>query len=146
MDMSKIWIVVADEAQARVFSAEKPVDPIVEIQTMSSSEANMLEQDLVSDKPGRGSSSGLGKHAMGEKSAHKEQYAIQFAKEISKYLDKNLHGKAFGKLTLVAAPRFLGLLRKELSKGVEEVVSLQLDKDLTKMKPAEIREHLPKYL
>ena len=145
--MSKIWVVVADESKARIFSAEKPVDPLVEIHLMSSSEANMLEQDLVSDKPGRViSGSGQGKHAVGEKSAHKEQYAIQFAKEVSKYLDKNLHTKAFGKLTLVAAPRFLGLLRKELNKGVDEVVSLQLDKDLTMMKPEEIREHLPKYL
>lgn len=144
--MSKIWIVVADEAKARIFSVEKPVDPIVEIHTMTSSEANMLEQELVSDKPGRGSSSGQGKHAVEEKSEHKEQYAIQFAKEVSEYLDKNLHAKNLGKLHLIAAPRFLGLLRKELSKGVDAVISVQLDKDLTMMKPEEIREHLPKYL
>ncbi len=145
--MSKIWIVVADEAKARIFSVEKPVDPLVEIKVMSSTEASMLEQDLVSDKPGRGSSgSGQGKHAVEEKSEHKEQYSIQFAKEVSEFLDKNLHAKAFGKLHLIAAPRFLGLLRKELSKGVDAVISVQLDKDLTMMEPEEIREHLPKYL
>ena len=144
--MSKIWVVVADEAKARIFSAEKPVDPLLEVKVMSSSEANLLEQDLVSDKPGRGNSSGQSKHAFEEKSTHKEQYAISFAKEISEYLTENLRTKAFGKLLLIAAPRFLGLLRKELTKGVTEVVSLQLDKDLTKMKPVEIREHLPKYL
>ena len=145
--MSKIWVVVADEAKARIFSAEKPVDPIVEINVMSSSEASMLEQDLVSDKPGRGaSSSGQGKHAVEEKSAHKEQYAIRFAKEVSDYLDENLHTKSFKKIHLVAAPRFLGLLRKELSQGVDEVISLQLDKDLTMMESEEIREHHPKYL
>lgn len=145
--MSKIWVVVADDAKARIFSAEKPVDPIVEIQTMCSSEGTLLEQDLVTDKPGRGSSgSGQGKHAVEEKSAHKEQYSIQFAKEVSECLDKNLQKKAFGKLLIVAAPHFLGLLRKELSQGVSEVISIQLDKNLTKMKPEEIREHLPKYL
>ncbi|MEB8431036.1 host attachment protein [Cocleimonas sp. KMM 6892] len=145
--MSKIWIVVADEAKARIFAAEKPVDPIVEIQTMTSSEANLLEQDLVTDKPGRGvSGSGQNKHAFEENSVHKEQYAVQFAKEISDYLDESLRTKAFGKLHLIAAPRFLGLLRKELSKNVENVVSLELDKDLTMMEPEEIREHLPKYL
>ncbi len=144
--MSKIWVVVADEAKARIFSAGKPVDPLVEIKVISSPEANMLEQDLVSDKPGRGNSSGQSKHGFEEKSTHKEQYAIEFAKEIGEYLTENLRTKAFGKLLLIAAPRFLGLLRKELTKGVTEVVSLQLDKDLTKMKPEEIREHLPKYL
>jgi len=144
--MSKIWVVVADEAKARIFSVEKPVDPLVEIEVLSSTEASELEQDLVTDKAGRGVSSSGNKFAFDDKSAHKEQYAIQFAKEVSKYLDKNLHAKAFGKLHLIAAPRFLGLLRKELNKGVDAVISLQLDKDLTMMEPAEIRGHLPKYL
>ena len=145
--MSKIWIVVADQAGARFFAAEKPVDPIVEIHTMTSSDATMLEQDLVSDKQGRGSSgSGQRKHSLEEKSSHKEQSAALFAKEVSDYLDENLRTKAFGKLLLIAAPRFLGLLRKEISTGVGEAISLELDKDLTMMKPTEIRGHLPKYL
>lgn len=145
--MSKIWILVADEARARTFTADKPVDPMVEINSMTSPEAKLRDQDLVSDKPGRViGGSDQSKHGVGEKSEHKEQYAVRFAKEIGSYLDDNLRDKSFGKLILVAAPHFLGLLRKELSKEVEAVISLQLDKDLSNMETEEIREHLPKYL
>jgi len=145
--MSKIWIVVADEAKARILSTDKSPDPLVEVKSLASSEASMLEQDLVSDKPGRSSdSSGVGRHSVGEKSEHKEQYAIRFAKEVSDDLDKNLRSGAFKKLIVIAAPRFLGLLRKELSQAVSGVVSLEVDKDLTMMEPKDIREHLPQYL
>jgi len=145
--MSKIWIVIADEAKARILSTSKSTEPLVEVQSLSSAEAHDKEQDLVSDKPGRGSnSSGQGKHAMNEKNTHKEQYAIRFAKQLSDLLEKNQQSKAYMKLIIVAAPRFLGLLRKELSKGVSELVSLEIDKDLTMMEPQAIREHLPQYL
>ncbi|WP_158278924.1 host attachment protein [Leucothrix arctica] len=145
--MSKIWVVVADEAKVRIFSAEKPKGTLTEIKEMTSSEATMLEQDLVSDKPGRGeSNSGARKHAFEEKTSHKAQYAIRFSKEVSEYLEASLQSKSFGRLTLVAAPHFLGMLRKDLSAAIDEVVSFQLDKDLTMMTPQEIREHLPEYL
>ncbi|MEH6456531.1 MAG: host attachment protein [Cocleimonas sp.] len=145
--MSKIWVVVADEAKARILSTSKSTEPLVEIQSFSSPEAHDREQDLVSDKPGKGSNgSGEGKHAMDEKHTHKEQYALHFAKELGNLLEKNQQSKTYVKLIIVAAPRFLGLLRKELSKGVNELVSLEIDKDLTMMEPQAIREHLPQYL
>jgi len=142
-----IWILVADEAKARFFSADKPVSPLIEIKVIESPEGSMLDQQIVSDKPGRGSTHfDQGKHAVGKKSVHKEQYATQFAKEVNEYLIKNLHTKAFGRLIVVSAPHFLGLLRKEFSKGVTGTISFQLDRDLTMMAPKEIREHLPKFL
>ena len=145
--MSKVWVVVADEAKARILSTSKSTEPLVEINSLSSPEAHDREQDLVSDKPGRGSNgSGEGRHAMDEKNTHKEQNALRFAKQLSALLEKNQQSKSYVKLIIVAAPRFLGLLRKELSKGVNELVSLEIDKDLTMMDPQKIREHLPQYL
>ena len=145
--MSKIWIVVADEGIARILSTSKSTEPLVEINSLSSFEAYDREQDLVSDKPGRGSNgAGKGKHAMDEKNTHKEQYAIRFAKQLGDLLEKNQHSKSYMKLIIVAAPHFLGLLRKELNKGVNELVSLEIAKDLTKLDPQAIREHLPQYL
>jgi protein required for attachment to host cells len=145
--MSKIWIVVADEAKARILATNKSSESLVEIKALSSTEAHEQEQDLVSDKPGRGSNgNGQGKHAMDEKTTHKEQYAIRFAKQLGDLLEKNQYKKSYMKLIIVAAPRFLGLLRKELSKNVTELVSLEIDKDLTMLEPQAIREHLPQYL
>ncbi len=145
--MSKVWVVVADEAKARILSTRKSTEPLVEINSLSSPEAHDREQDLVSDKSGRGGNgSGEGRHAMDEKNTHKEQYALRFAKELSDLLEKNQQSKSYIKLIIVAAPRFLGLLRKELSKGVIQLVSLEIDKDLTMMDSQDIRKHLPQYL
>ena len=145
--MSKIWIVVADEAITRILSTSKSTEPLVEINSLSSFEAHDREQDLVSDRPGRGSNgSGEGRHAMDEKTTHKEHNALRFAKQLSDLLEKNRQSKTYTKLIIVAAPRFLGSLRKEIGKGVSDLVSLEIDKDLTKMDPQAIREHLPQYL
>ncbi len=144
--MPKVWVVVADEAKARILSTSKSTEPLVEINSLLSPEAHDREQDLVSDKPGRGGNgSGEGRHAMDEKT-HKEQYALRFAKQLSDLLEKNQQSKSYMKLIIVAAPRFLGLLRKELSKGVNELVSLEINKDLTMMESQDIRKHLPQYL
>jgi len=145
--MSKTWIVVADEAKARILSTNKSTEPLIEIHSISSFESQSREQDLVTDKPGRNNSgSAERKHAMNEKTTHKEQYALLFAKKLSDLLEENQLSKTYANLIIVAAPHFLGLLRKELSKGVNELVSLEIDKDLTMMESQDIREHLPQYL
>ena len=145
--MSKVWIVVADEAKARILTTNKSTEPLVEMKSLVSDEANEREQDLVTDKQGRGSSGvGQARHGMDEKNTQKDQYALRFAKQLSDLLEKNQHDKSYMKLIIVAAPRFLGLLRKELSKNVTDLVSLEVDKDLTMLEPNAIREHLPQYL
>jgi len=146
-EMSKIWIVVADESMARIFSTSKSTDPLLEIDSVSSFEAHSREQDLVSDKQGRHSSGpGKRKHVMSEIITHKEQYAINFSKQLSELLEKNQQSKSYTKLIIIAAPHFLGLLRKKLTKGVNDLISLEINKDLTMLDSDLIREHLPKYL
>ena len=144
--MSKVWVVVADEARARILTTDKATEPLIEIDELVSLEATLPEKDLVSDKPGRSfDSNGEGRHAMGQKTNPKEQISIRFAKELADHLEKNRHKKTYIKLFIIAAPHFLGLLRKELSKGVSEIVLLEIDKNLTTLEPKSIREHLPQY-
>jgi len=145
--MSKMWIVVADEAKARILSLDKLTEPLVEIKNFYSEEAKKRDQDIVSDKSGTSyDSSGQGRHSMGEKNEKKEQYGIRFAKEISDSLEKNRLLNTYTKLVIIAAPRFLGLLRKTFSKEVSEMISLEVDKDLTMKDNEIIREYLPQYL
>ncbi len=145
--MTKMWIVVADEAKARILSLEKLTEPLVEIQTFNSEEATKRDQDIVSDKSGTSyDSSGQGRHSMGDRNEQKEQYAIRFAKEISECLEKNRLLNSYTKVVIIAAPHFLGLLRKTFSKEVSEMISLEVDKDLTMKDNKIIREYLPQYL
>ena len=80
------------------------------------------------------------------KTTHKEHNTLSFAKQLSDLLEKNQQSKTYTKLIIVAAPRFLAMLRKEIGKSVSDLVSLEIDKDLTKMEPQSIREHLLQYL
>ena len=144
--MSKVWIVVADEARARILTRDESTEALIEVNELVSLDANAPEKDLVSDKPGRSfDSNGEGRHAMGQKTDPKEQISIRFAKELADYLEKNRQKKTYIKLIIIAAPHYLGLLRKELSKGVSELVSLEIDKNLAAQDNKSIRKHLPEY-
>ena len=75
-----------------------------------------------------------------------KQNTITFAKEVGTHLNKKLQEDAYWKLVIIAEPRFLGVLRGNLSKPVAEVVSLEIDKNLTNLPVDDIHKHLLKYL
>lgn len=145
--MAKIWVVVADEARARVFCTSNSIEPLQELKTFTLPESRLQEQQLVTDKQGSASNgTGQGRHGVAEKSGQKEKYATRFAKELAVYLEQQRQQKNFVKLFIVAAPHFLGLLRKQLNKNVTELVALEIAKDLSMQEANDIRQHLPEYL
>ena len=52
----------------------------------------------------------------------------------------------FGKLYIIASPALLGLLRKQFSAPLRQLVAGELDKNLTTQTPEAIRKHLPDFL
>jgi protein required for attachment to host cells len=54
-----------------------------------------------------------------------------FAKKIGDYLDKARNSHRYDRLHLIAPPKFLGQLRKELGKEVGKLVTDELPKDLS---------------
>ena len=53
-----------------------------------------------------------------------------FARDVAKQLEKSLAEAAFDHLTLVAPPRFIGLLKKELSAAVQKTILAEVPKNL----------------
>lgn len=139
----EIWILVANSSNAKIYKAEKNQN-LIELEVLTHLESRQKELDLVTTKPGRQFDSfGLGRHAYQQKTSPKEQEFEAFAKQISHHLDEErLKGK-FGKLYLAANPSFLGLLRSCLSSQTGALIAGEIDKDLTQVKPQEIRDHLP---
>ena len=45
-----IWVLVADNSRARIFSAEKPASDLQEIRDLTHPEARLHEGDLVTDR------------------------------------------------------------------------------------------------
>lgn len=141
--MTATWVLIADSSRARLFSAQKTLEPLREIEAFVNPEGRAKTRDLVSDRQGRSSGNGPN---MDYDVAPKQQLAIQFAKEISERLKSGRIGGLFRKLYIAAAPSFLGLLRDKLDAKTAELVVETLSKDLTRLEPRQIRRHLPERL
>ena len=145
--MNSTWLVVADNSRARIFCMESNTSPIEEIKSSVHTEARMHEQNMTSDLPGRAKGSpGAGAHAYQNKVSPKEQENINFAREVASELDAARKEKKFKQLVLVAGPEFLGILRNQLTAPTRKLVCFEQAKNLSHLKAAEIREHLPERL
>ena len=140
------WILVADGARARIFSAEQPTSALNEIEGLVHSKSRQHEHKLTSDLPGRqAGGSAASHHSVGNEGNIKENETVVFAKELSRRLDAAQSEGEFRRLIVVAAPAFLGHLRQEMSSKVSNLVSHELDKNIVNLDATSIREHLPKH-
>lgn len=141
-----IWIAVANRAAARIFAAEDPLGALEEIETLIHPAGRALDQDLVSDRPGRTyDRSGTGRHSESEPVQYQHE-AAAFAGEIAACLAKGREADRYGTLVLAAPPAFLGELRKHLDPQTQGLVTLELDKDLAHLDARDLRAHLPERL
>lgn len=142
MKKTPVWYLVANRTEA-VFYRDSPFDGFEFISRLKNAEGRRLESDLVSDRPGRNASSATDsiRHGLQAGTKH-EEAALKFARVISGQLEKICREKDIEKLVLVAAPRFLGILRKELSSSVKELVSDEVRHEYKRGSDAEIRERI----
>lgn len=138
----EVWIVVASSALARIFRLEG--QKLVEMETMIHPEARFSEKDLVSDKSGNfGEARHTHRSAYAPPHTAKETQNLNFAKKISDHLEQERNKGAFSKLYLAAGPDFLGYLRGEMSTQTQQLIAAEVDKDMTHLKPQEIKSHFP---
>ena len=135
------WVVVADEYQATLFAREKRYSPMQEVKSLQNDVAREKDSALESDRGGRSfDSRGKGRHAMGgDESGVKAQSYLLFAKEIAERIASAKQRRKFDRLVVVAAPRFLGVLRPALmSAGIE--ADREIDKEMTSQPAAAIAD------
>lgn len=151
--MDATWIVSANAGRARFFAQARPVDNLEEINDMVSPSAREREGLLETDQMGQRSAA-KSKHNVGMATTSSDYQPNQtpaqheselFAREVAKYLKQAQNEGRFGNLCLVAAPEFLGVLRKQLDGNLEKAVSVEIDKDLTNVSAQELRERLKDY-
>lgn len=143
--MPTTWVIVAESHQARIFSLEHPSAKLHELEDLTRPAARLKNQELRSDSHGRSfDSGGFGRHAMSTETSPKKHEAIMFAKQITDRLEGGHSNGEFAKLIIVAAPEFLGLLRKKLHPSLQTLVVTEIDKNLGRADPATIKKHLPR--
>ena len=144
--MAATWVVVADTSRARIFAAEKPASDLAEIDDLTHPEARLHEGDLISDRPGSGKNHASGSFSMGESGTYKDADAARFAHDVCERVEAGRIQGEFHKLYVIAAPQFLGLLRKHQSSATRQMVAAEISKNLSASDPKSIRAHLPQYL
>jgi protein required for attachment to host cells len=138
------WVVVADEAKAIVYTRDTRSGPLSEAFSLANEAARMKTSELISDSGGRSfDSKGKGRHTMTNERDDAKKHAAQlFAKEISGRIAKVVQDGSCRGFALVAAPRFLGVLRDAISVATTEQPYATVDKDVTGKDTATIEKLL----
>ena len=151
--MKKIWVAVADEAITRFLQWPEVGDELESVEELTDADAHAEGAELRRDAEGRRAGSGTSPNTHGQLrssasvtssagEAAQHQHAELFAKRVAEHLSEALQKKRFDELQIIAAPRFLGLLRKALSPQVAAVVTIELNKDLVHMENRDISQRL----
>ena len=79
--MKKTWILVANQAEAQIYSSDRLPGNLLLVEVLKNSEGTTHPRDLVSDAPGRAFDSiGSGRHAMEPNTGVKEEQRRRFVK------------------------------------------------------------------
>ena len=147
-----IRIGVADQGEARFYDMERADAPLQLVGQLSDPNAHLHDRDFKSDRPGRvfdrappssGRRGATSHHATSGERRPRKHEAELFARRVAEELERARHEKRFEHMILVAAPEFLGLLRKALPKALEASVLATVPKDLVHEPEHLLREHLP---
>ena len=128
--MATIWIVAADASRARILQVMDREQRLTEVEDLLNPEGRLHERELVRDAHSR-SRGTAGPGSDREEPSTVDHEVESFAKRIGEYLDKARTSHRYDRLHLIAPPKFLGQLRKELGKEVQKLVSQEVPKDLS---------------
>jgi protein required for attachment to host cells len=144
--MKTTWVVVADEAIARVLQWPAAGDELESVEELTDPEAHAAGAEFRYDAHGRraGGAGQRGPSSVTTSSGVDVQHleAEEFARRVAQRLEEAQQQHRYDELRIVAAPRFLGLLRKSLSGNVAKSVTEEIDKDLVKASNRELTERL----
>lgn len=150
--MATTWIIAADSSRAKVLQVADREHKLLEVDDLVNAQARLQDRDLNTDaEPRFNGHGGVGKPGSsstgGPASDREAQGAVEhsvrtFAKEIGRYLEQARTQHRYDELVIVAPPKFLGAVRKELGKEVEKLVVDELPKDLSWFNAREIERYL----
>lgn len=128
--MNRTWILVADAAHARLFEVPHPGEPFQFREEFDNPAGRAKGRDFLLKEDGaiQHQEGSVFRSSM-EPLSMKKVEARRFAHSLAQMLDKSVARHQFERLILVAAPEFLGMLRKELSQNVENTLLDSIPRD-----------------
>ena len=145
-DDRRYLVVVADEYRVIFYARDTRTGPIRKLRTFTNETARKKTGELLSDRGGRSfDSHGQGRHTMGnDRDAPLQQVARTFAKGIVDLIAAEFRNGTCRGYAVIAAPRFLGMLRQEFETTVKEGPYASVDKDVVGQDEAAIENLLEK--
>ena len=138
--MTTTWIIAADASRARILQVTDRAQQLEEVEDLLNPEGRVHDRELISDAhPRLSSHSGGGPGSDREETSAAEHATELFAKRVGNYLESARTAHRYDRLHLIAPPRFLGQLRKELGKEVQKLVAEELPKDLSWLNARDIQ-------
>ncbi len=149
--MTNSYVVVAEGTQARFFTLEHTEVPdleggpdLVEHDSLLNPAHRVHHDQIYADSSGRNRTPGGQGHIYDE---HRDQHDANseklFARQIAERLDQIGRQAGARRALLCAEKRMLGFLRTSLGEHTPSGIEIhEIPKDLAKLKPREIQEHL----
>ncbi len=141
--MDRTWILVADAGYARLFELDNKKGNWSLRREFEHVESREQGQDLMENRPNKIQHHEERTSKGANPVEFKQNEAANFARQLSQHLEHAAVGNEYERLVLVAAPKFLGLLREALPTTVRRLVSVEIDKDYSEMKPDKMAELVP---
>lgn len=141
--MRKVWILVANASEAKVYKAESVKHLHLE-KSFTHPESRLPNHDLVSDGPGKNTERfGSQPHMMEYKHTPKLKEKDHFASEIAHFLEQALNEGKYERLYLIASFGFMSHLHHHLPSNVKKHITQEIHKDLTTLGEKDVIDHLP---
>lgn len=129
--MKANWVIVANQAEARIYDMSRRGQLLSVVDEFVHEAGRLHVQELVTDVPGRvHDRQGEGRHSMESDVGAQQDSIRRFARRIIDYLDAAAGRGAYDRLVIVAAPAFLGELRKHVSPHLAARIVLEIPKDM----------------
>jgi len=147
--MYRTCIAVVDASRARLFEHRRVASPVgvedelEELHDLVNPSRRLRPTELFSEAPGVGRTGALQYGLDDHRAHHVDQLDAVFAEDIVAAISAQLQVRPTRRLILCASPRMLGVLRPKLS--VRELEIDEVDRDLVKLPPAELRAQLTSY-
>jgi protein required for attachment to host cells len=140
--MAGYRIVVADTAHAKLFTLEKPGEPMRHIGSLSNPYTGKHERDIGADAPGRvmfRTGNGARRTALQPKRSHKQHATEQFARLLAERIRQDAKSDPHDLFVLVVAPRFLSEIRAQLPASLQRRIAREVKRDLVDMPRGELK-------
>lgn len=142
------WFLVANRVEACIYEG-RPGRGFRFVKRLSNPKGKLTNLQLVSDRPGVSFSSNRGsslRHGFAPRSDYHEVVAQNFARKLGRVLRQAVLKGEFSRLTLVAEPHFLGLLKSSLSPQVEAALANSVPHEWHEGSDKELEAYLKKKL